>query len=218
MIKHTQMFRKESYMSRRFRSSLDLLAQASIRAAMRGTAAGLTSGFFAFVGPLLVLWYSSLQVVGGAISAGTLIAFHSYLIQLYGPIGNLANINGEIQGAFANLWRVFKVLDTRPAVAEAAAPVAIDEAGGRIEFRQVGFSYPDRGAVLRGVSFAIEPAEKVAFVGPSGAGKTTVIDLLCRFYDPTEGAVLMNGYDLRELDLKCVRPTATRPWSRSRST
>ena len=205
MLKHTQVFRKESYMSRRFRSRLDLLAQASMKAVMTGTASGLTTGFFAFIGPVLVLWYGSLQVIGGAISAGTLVAFYSYLIQVYGPIGNLANINGEIQGAYASLWRVFKVLNMRPAVVEAAHPIKIDEVGGRIEFKDVGFSYPDRGSILKGVSFSIGHGEKVAFVGPSGAGKTTVVDLLCRFYDPTEGVVRFKGHDLRELELKSLR-------------
>jgi ABC-type multidrug transport system fused ATPase/permease subunit len=205
MLKYTQMFCKQGYMAERFRSRLNLLTDASVNATMIGTAAGLVSGFFAFAGPLSVLVYGSVRVIHGDLSTGTLVAFYSYIVQLYGPIGSLANINAEVQSAYAGLSRVFEILDTRPRVMESADPLKISDSRGALEFKDVSFTYPGRESVLRGITFRVEPGEKVAFVGQSGAGKSTIVDLLSRFYDPIDGAVLFDGQDLRDLELKSLR-------------
>ena len=205
MLKLTQTFGKESFMCGRFRSRLEMFARATVHAAMVGTAAALISGFFAFVGPLAVLSYGSMRVMHGLLSVGTLVAFYSYLAQLYGPIGNLANMNSEIQAAHASLCRVFHVLDLEPEVQEASQAHRLQGRCQTIEFRNVSFDYPGRDGVLRNVSFKIEAGEKVAIVGPSGAGKTTIVDLLCRFYDSSEGVILINGHDIKDLDLKWLR-------------
>ena len=205
MLKLTQIFSKEPFMSDRFRGRVQSLADSSVSAAMTTTRVSLMAGFFVFVGPLVVLCYGGLQVIDGAISIGTLVAFYSYLAQLYGPVGNLAGVNNEVQGAFASLWRVFDFLDRRPGVEEAINPVFPAAVLGGIEFRDVDFSYPERAGVLKGLTFKIAPGEKVGFVGQSGAGKTTIVDLLCRFYDPDQGAILLDDCDIRHLTLKTLR-------------
>ncbi len=205
MLKLTQTFNKEDYMSGRFQSSADDFARAGIKASMTNVTAGLISGVFIFIGPLVVLCYGGIKVIEGSLTIGTLVAFYSYLAQLYGPVGNLAGINAEAQVAITGIARVFELLDTEPEIKEKPDPVMPRSIRGEIEFRSVSFSYRDRPGVLNNVSFRVEPGSRVAFVGPSGAGKSTIVDLLCRHYDPAEGSVRLDGCDVRDLPLGFLR-------------
>ncbi|NLF30760.1 MAG: ABC transporter ATP-binding protein, partial [Planctomycetes bacterium] len=173
---------------------------------------------FSAVGPALVYWYGGFQAISGALTTGALIAFAALLTQLYRPLVQLATVYVEIQASFAVFERIFDYLDLAPDVADRPAAIRLAETRGHIRFENVTFAYPPPPALLaakeppdkddappverfslRDVSFDIPPGKRVALIGPSGAGKTTITYLVPRFYDPDAGRVMLDGYDLREL-------------------
>ena len=172
----------------------------------------------------LVLWYGGLRVLDETLTLGVVVAFIQYAQRFYRPIMDLSEKYNILQGAMASAERVFKLLDTPVEVTSPATPVRLDQVQGRIEFRNVWFAY--RGApgrqsekvpsgdgnppaepewVLKDVSFTIEPGQTVAIVGHTGAGKTTLSSLLLRFYDVQLGQILLDGVDLRQLELTELR-------------
>ena len=178
---------------------------------------------FGAVGPALVFWYGGLQVMRGTLTTGELWAFAALLALLYRPLTQLATVYVDIQAAFAVFERIFQYLDLPPDVADAPDAAAVDRTAGHIVFEGVSFSYPPpidlfarpdadlpdaNGAesfALHDVSFEIAPAQRVALVGPSGAGKTTITYLVPRFYDPEAGRITLDGRDLRDLDQESLR-------------
>jgi len=167
----------------------------------------------------LVIWRGGYSVLHGTVTLGVLIAFMQYAQRFFRPIQDLSEKYNILQAAMAASERVFKLLDSAPEIVSPAHPMAGD-GSGRIEFRDVWFTYQtsDAGAVappaiddpgvewiLRGVSFTIEPGETAAIVGHTGAGKTTITALMMRFYDVQHGAVLVDGVDVRDHDLKALR-------------
>ena len=161
-------------------------------------------GAFAVVG---VLWYGSSRIAGGDMTAGEFTTFVAALLVMYGPIKKLSGANANIQQARAAAERVFEMLDTRSEVADrpSARPLAPLESA--ISFRDVGFAYDETvgDPVLRGVSFEVAAGQVVALVGLSGAGKTTLVNLVPRFYDVTGGAILIDGVDIRDVALASLR-------------
>jgi ATP-binding cassette subfamily B protein len=160
----------------------------------------------------LILWYGGGESLRGGLSLGSLVAFIQYSERFFRPIRDLSDRYNTLQGAMASSERIFDLLDTRPAIisprvsAAEEAPGRADEPDwGLVEFRDVHFSYVAGEEVLKGVSFRVEPGESVALVGHTGAGKTTVSSLLSRFYDVDSGAVLVDGRDVREWDLRALR-------------
>ncbi|GBE30485.1 putative ABC transporter ATP-binding protein [bacterium BMS3Bbin04] len=136
-----------------------------------------------------------------AISIGTLIAFLQYVERFFRPIRELAEKWNIFQSGMASAERVFDLLDTEPAIVESSSPISLPALSGHIEFEDVHFSYNDYGEeVLKGIDFIIEPGETIALVGATGAGKTTIINLLGRFYDATSGKVKLDGINVRDLD------------------
>lgn len=154
-----------------------------------------------FVGVVGVLWIGARDVRSGAMSVGELVQFVIYAVMVAGAVGALSEIWGELQRAAGATERLVELLGAADSVTDPVAPLPHRPAEGRIAFDRVSFAYPSRpgAAALDEVSFAVEPGETVALVGPSGAGKTTVIQLLLRFYDPQSGAVHLDGRDLRDL-------------------
>jgi ABC-type multidrug transport system fused ATPase/permease subunit len=205
MLKLTQMFNKEGFMSGRFLVEGKNSYDANMKAVMLGTKANLLAGVFMFLGPLCVLYVGGLHVIAGTLSIGSLIAFYSYLGRVYGPLNSLAGINVEVQTALAGIARVFHLLDKTPEVKESARPRQIGRVTGALEFKNVSFGYAGRPDVLREISFKAPAGSRIALVGPSGAGKTTIIDLLYRFYDPSEGEIYLDGYDIKELKIDFLR-------------
>lgn len=141
----------------------------------------------------------------GAITLGTFVAFSHLLTMLYGNITAVANLKLTIIQAQTGLERVLAVMEIDPEIKEPELPVSLPDIQGRVEFRDVRFSYDDETYVIDGISLEAKPGEMVAFVGPSGSGKTTMMNLLTRFYDVKDGAILIDGYDLRRLSLKEYR-------------
>jgi len=155
-------------------------------------------------GIALIIWYGAGQVIRGAATLGTLIAFIELAGNLYNPISEIGEKYNVLQSAMASCERVFKILD-EPVMQAHPEPKRLTRVRGRIEFRDVWFAYRDEDWVLKDISFVAEPGEKVALVGHTGAGKTTVTNLLLRFYEIQRGQILLDDVDIRELDLHELR-------------
>jgi subfamily B ATP-binding cassette protein MsbA len=152
------------------------------------------------------LFYGSHAIRTGHLTPGAFTSFVAALFAMYTPIKRLSRVNATLQGALAAGTRIFEVLDTHLEVQEAPSPVHLPRMKREIEYRDVGFQYADGdGPVLRRVSFRACSGEIVAIVGTSGAGKTTLMNLLPRFYDVTDGAILVDGVDVRQASLKSLR-------------
>jgi ATP-binding cassette, subfamily B, bacterial len=161
---------------------------------------------FAFGAGGLLIWYAGGNaVLADKISLGTLMAFLSYLGMFYGPLSNMAQISQAINRFTTISQRTFEFLDEEPKVQESVTSKRIQPVFGRIDFDAVTFGYNQYFPVLKEVSFNIEPGELIGVVGPSGAGKTTLVNLICRFYDTTKGAVRIDGVDVRELATEELR-------------
>jgi len=142
---------------------------------------------------------------GEVLTVGALVAFISYLWRFYGPVHNLSHMNDRIQRAATSAERVFETLDTHPEVQDAPDAVEMPHIQGHIRFENVTFAYESGNNVLENVSFEVQPGEMIGLVGPSGAGKSTAINLLCRFYDVKEGAIYIDGVDLRRIKIQSLR-------------
>ena len=153
----------------------------------------------------LIVWYGGLRTLEGTITLGVLVAFIQYTDRFYKPISDLSEKFNILQSAMASSERIFSLLETPPEITSPSNPRYLEKVRGSLEFRGVWFSYRKDVPVLRNVSFAVSPGEKIAIVGATGSGKSTLINLLCRFYDVDRGQVLVDGIDVRELSLDQLR-------------
>jgi ATP-binding cassette, subfamily B, bacterial MsbA len=163
--------------------------------------------FLGGVAMALALWYGSREIARGGMTEGEFTAFLAALLLMYGPLKKLSRVNANIQQGIAASQRIFEVLDTHTEVPEAAGAPPLAPMAQSIEFRDVAFEYEDaRGkSALRHVTFTVTAGQTVAIVGRSGAGKTSLVNLLPRFYDVTEGAILIDGLDIRQASLVSLR-------------
>lgn len=153
----------------------------------------------------LIIWFGGYQVLAGTLTVGTLVAFVQYSDRFFRPISDLSEKYTILQSAMAASERIFKLLDTQPAIFSPADPGASAVYKGTVEFRNVTFAYNPGEPVLHNVSFKIAPGEKVAVVGATGAGKSTIIALLSRFYDVQQGEILIDGENVKNFDLQKLR-------------
>lgn len=161
--------------------------------------------FLVALGMTAVVWIGGREAIRGALNPGDFIAFLAYLAMAINPVGTLTRTYSMLQQALAAGDRIFRVLDEPAEVHQAPGALKIDHMAGAVRFRGVVFSYdPDR-PVLRGIDLAVEPGETVALVGPSGAGKSTLVNLLPRFYDPDQGAIEIDGIDIRRATIRSLR-------------
>ena len=156
-------------------------------------------------GTAAVLWIGASHVLSGHLTVGEVLVFTSYLASLYAPINNLTQTVGLVQSARVGAERVFEILETAPDLTDGSRELRRSDVHGAITFDEVRFGYDPERTVLRGVSFHARAGELVAVVGATGAGKTTLVSLVPRFYDPTAGRVLLDGIDVREFRLKSLR-------------
>jgi ABC-type multidrug transport system fused ATPase/permease subunit len=161
--------------------------------------------FLASMGTVIVLGVGAAMVVRGELSLGTLVAFLSYVTSFYQPVNRLTQIDNIFQEAIAAGERIFELLDETSDIEDAPDAVALPPIQGEVNFWDVHFRYGTGDEVLRHVEFHMAPGEVVALVGPSGAGKTSIANLLCRFYDPIHGQIAVDGYDLRQVKLASLR-------------
>ncbi len=198
-------FVREAYEAVRFRAKNEELMKLQVRQAMVGRWFFMVLGLFGAVGPALIYWLGGYLAMSGGLTVGTVVALVALLARLYNPVSALANVHVDVMTSMALFERIFGYLDMRPEVTDAPNAVVLDKVRGLVEFRDVSFAYRPGQKVLDHVSFTVEPGQVVALVGPSGAGKSTVTYLLPRFYDPQEGAVLVDGRDLRTIAQESLR-------------
>ena len=211
-MKIVQLFNREREEMRRFKDINDDHRAAQIK----------TIFYFALFWPAvdilgsvalgLVLWVGGLNAMTGTLTLGVLIAFIQYTRQFFEPIRNLSDQYNTLQSAMAGAERIFTLLDHEDFIEESEAPLEVGRVNGRIEFRNVWFTYDDLSEngtepnwILKDVSFVAEPGQKIAIVGATGAGKTTIINLLLRFYEIQKGQILIDGVDVKQMRLSDLR-------------
>ncbi len=165
--------------------------------------------FVLSIGIFILLWFGGPQVLAGTTTVGTLFAMISYLLMLNAPMQQLGNLVNLAATAGASAGRVFEIIDSPNEIVEKPDAVELDQLAGRVCFEHVSFAYPDAGEdeahVLRDIDFCAEPGQTIALIGPTGSGKSTVVSLISRFYDPTTGRVTLDGIDVRDATLLSVR-------------
>ena len=153
----------------------------------------------------LMIWYGSKGVMSGVVQIGVFYAFINYVRQFFNPINEMAEKYNILQAAMASSERIFQLLDRKPEIKNDTECTHVEKIIGKIEFKNVWFAYVDEEWVLRDVSFTIEPGQMVAFVGATGAGKTSIINLMSRYYDIQKGSILIDGIDIRKIPLEELR-------------
>lgn len=159
----------------------------------------------AAIGVTAIIWYGGMSVIHGEITAGELVAFLVYAVNISNPIKRLTRVIGNIQRALAAAQRVFGIIDLEETVKELPAAAALPKVVGAVEFKEVSFAYNPEEPILKNLNFQVKPGEVVALVGPSGAGKSTIANLLPRFYDTTAGQIVIDGHNVADVTLASLR-------------
>ena len=214
-ISVVQLFGREADQQAKFGAINDDYLQAHLRSITYYALFFPVIELISAIAMALIIWYGGLSALEGTVTVGVLAAFLQYARRFYRPIQDLSEKYNVLQGAMASSERIFKLLDTEPTVPDSSQPRRLSSPPrGHIEFRHVWFAYNKAGYrddggppewVLKDVSFNVQPGERLAIVGHTGAGKTTLINLLMRFYDPQQGTILLDGVDVRELPLRDLR-------------
>jgi len=204
-IRAIQAFTLEPETRQRFADQSRQSLRASQRMTRTQLAYGACAGLTVSAGTAAVVWAASHQVVQGRMSVGDILVFLAYLGILYQPMNTFSQSAGVIQASRAQLRRVFEVIDAVPDITDRPNAIEPLTVRGVVEFRDVAFQYAADQPVLREIQLKVEPGRVVAIVGRTGAGKTTMASLLLRFYDPTSGALLLDGHDFRDIRLDCLR-------------
>lgn len=207
-IRTVHAFSLEDFETQRFTGLVDATRKAALsRIRLRAALTGMVIAFV-FSSIVTVLWIGGRDVIHGELTSGALSAFIFYSVVVAGAIGAISEVVGDLQRAAGAAERLMELLAEKPAIHSPASPVAMPAPlTGRIAFEQVTFNYPTRPdrSALHNFNLTVEPGETLALVGPSGAGKTTILQLLLRFYDPQSGRISIDGVNIADLDLKALR-------------
>jgi ATP-binding cassette, subfamily B, multidrug efflux pump len=205
-VQVVRAFARERYETERFETANKQVFQTWIYVIDEWSKIMPTTHWLTTVSVILILWFGGQMVMDGTLTIGAIVAFNAYILMLAEPaqqLTGLVNAGGE---AAAGAQRVFEVLDTQPAIQSPGDAVRLDVLRGEVEFRDVALKYQDeRTHSLNGINLRVEPNQLVALIGPTGSGKTSLVNLIPRFYDVTEGNVLVDGIDIREMDLVALR-------------
>ena len=204
-IRVVKSFFREDYEIARFRQINQASFGAAMKAARQSSQLSPIVEFIAAIAVTAIIWYGGWSVIDGELTAGELIAFLIYAINLANPVRRLSALYGDIQRSMAAGERVFALLDETPDIREKANAIALPVLRGDVVFDAVHFQYEPSKEVLSGISFHAEPGQKIALVGPSGSGKSTIANLIPRFYDVTAGAIKIDGHDVRDVTLASLR-------------
>lgn len=200
-----QAFSREERGERRYDESVEqnmatLLAATNVQVKFK-----ILIGLASALGTAGILWMGTHQALAGKLTVGNILVFISYLGALYGPLNSLMYTSSAVQGASAGARRVREILDTEHEVKERAGAITLEDVKGRVQFEKVTFGYESGRPFLRDVSVEAAPGETIAVVGPTGAGKSTLLSLIPRLYDPWEGRILIDGNDVRDVELRSLR-------------
>jgi ATP-binding cassette subfamily B protein len=204
-IRAIQAFTLERLAGDRFRVHSEQSLDANQKMTRTQLIYSACAGLAVAVGTAGVVWVAGTMVLRGALSTGDILIFLAYLGMLYQPMNTFSQSASVIQSASAQLRRVFELIDAAPDIADRKNAIMLKNVQGQVEFRNVTFSYDSGSPVLLNLSLLAKPGQVVAIVGRTGAGKTTIASLLLRFYDPASGAILLDGHDLRDLQLDWLR-------------
>lgn len=204
-VRIVRSFNRSDYEIQRFDDVNEANFKANVRTIRQSSQLTPFVEFFSAIAITVIIWYGGLSVIDGIMTSGELIAFLIYAINLANPTRRIAEAVGNIQKSLGAADRVFAILDTEPEVKNRPGAGALQVTAGRVEFDHVAFSYEPDHPVLTDISFTAEPGQTVAIVGPSGAGKTTIANILPRFYDVTGGAVTIDGTDIRDVTVGSLR-------------
>ena len=205
-VQVVRAFARENYEIKRFDEANKQVFQTWVYVIDEWSKIMPTTGWLTTASIILILWFGGQMVMNGTLTVGEIVAFNAYILMLAEPaqqLTALVNAGGE---AAAGAQRVFEVLDTQPAIQSPPDAVRLEALRGQVEFRDVGLKYQDeRTASLSGINLRVEPNQIVALIGPTGSGKTSLVNLIPRFYDVTQGGVLVDGVNVREMDLASLR-------------
>ncbi len=204
-MKVVQIFNKEEEKHEEFNEKNTELRRSELRELLVFAIYRPTMYMLFMISTIIIFLYGGRQVVEGTLTVGILVSFYNYLRRFFEPIQQLAEQFNIVQSAFASSERIFAILDEHPQVLDEPDAIELDEVKGEIEFKDVWFRYVEDEWVLKGVSFKVNPKESVAFVGATGAGKTTILSLLTRDYDIQSGQILLDGIDITKIKLSSLR-------------
>jgi len=205
MLRVMVSFNREKHEWRRFHNQGEQAMQARVKVTVRQTLFELIVNLITAGGFTLVVGLGAMHIMQGKLTVGELLVIMAYITSMYQSLGSISTTVGALQDQMVSLERVFELLDTEPDVRESEDAIELSDVRGEIVFDKVMFSYGSRTETLKDISFSVNPGEHVAIVGMTGAGKTTLVSLLPRFYDPGAGSVLLDGIDIRRYSLKSLR-------------
>ena len=204
-MKLIQLFAREREKAREFEERTGDLYRSQMREMLTFAVFRPGLSFIANAALAIILYRSGVSVLEGTVTLGTLYIFTSYIRSFFDPIQELAEQLSTLQNAMASAEKIFTLLDEKNTIVEEERPVVLEHVRGKIEFRHVWFAYEEEDYVLRDVSFVIQPGEKVAFVGATGAGKSSILNLIGRYYDIQKGEILIDDVNIRELSTQQIR-------------
>jgi subfamily B ATP-binding cassette protein MsbA len=203
-VRIVKAFTMEDHEKRRFADQNQGVLRYQLKALRIDALSSPLMEFIGAIGISAIIGYGGYQVVNGTSTPGTFFSFLGALLMLYKPVKSLNKLNSTLQTGIASMVRVYEILDQKSNIVEKPGAVVLERAEGAVEFRDVSFAY-DSVPVLKDINIRVRPGEIIALVGSSGGGKTTLVNLIPRFYDVTSGAVLVDGMDVRDLTLKSLR-------------
>ena len=204
-IRVVKSFVRESYEIGRFNRQNTLNFQAAMQNVRLTSLLTPTVEFLAALSVTFIVWFGGYEVVNGVMTAGALVAFLTYAVNLANPVKRLARVYGSLQRAMAAVDRVFMVLDLDETIHDREGAEVLPSTEGHVVFNDVSFEYKKGVPALEHVSLEAKPGQMIAFVGPSGAGKSTIANLIPRFYDVTDGQILIDGRDIRDVTIASLR-------------
>ena len=204
-IRHVKAAGMEDYEKSRASTLIEKVFKLVFRAARTKAAAYPIMETLGGTAIVIVICYGGWQVIEGTRSTGTFFSFVTALLLAYDPVKKLVNLNAQLQEGLAATERVFKILDVHPKIVDQPNALRIDEAKGNIIFENISFSYLENIPLIDKISLTIKKGQTVALVGHSGAGKTTILNLICRFFDPASGRITLDGTDIRKITMSSLR-------------
>lgn len=204
-VRIVKSFAREAYEVSRFYTAVERTFEAAMRRARISAILAPIIGFMAFMSITITLWFGSYQVIQGTLSPGGLIAYLIYTMLVAGPIAAFSGLYSQFQAALGATERIFSLLDLSPEIPDAPDAYQMPHIVGHVEFKEVAFEYESNLPLLKDINLTVKPGQVVALVGPSGAGKTTLVNLIPRFYDVTSGQITVDGHDIRQVSSLSLR-------------